>query len=180
MNVHDLRSVGPLALIVMGVSGSGKSTLATALADAIGCPFLEGDDFHSPQAIQKMHAGIPLNDDDRWPWLDRLGRAAAAAVADHGIAIASCSALKRAYRDRLRATIGVKTGFVLLDASREELARRMRNRRGHFMPPSLLTSQLDTLERPQSDEFALTLDASAPITASCEQIAAWLRPTAHD
>jgi gluconokinase len=179
MNVHELRSVGPLALIVMGVSGSGKSTLATALADAIGCPFLEGDEFHSPQSVQKMHSGIPLTDDDRWPWLDRLGRALAAAVADHGIAVASCSALKRAYRDRLRTTIAIKTGFVLLDASREELERRMSNRPGHFMPPSLLTSQLDTLERPQSDELALTLDASRPIPESCEQVAAWLRATAH-
>jgi len=174
MDVHDLRSVGPLALIVMGVSGSGKSTLAAALAGAIGCPFLEGDDFHSPQAIQRMHAGVPLTDDDRWPWLDRLGRAMAAAIADHGVAVASCSALRKIYRDRLRETIAVPVCFVLLDASRDELLRRLTNRAGHFMPPSLLTSQLDTLERPQADEFAITLDASRPTAESCEQIIARL------
>jgi gluconokinase len=180
MNVHDLRSVGPLALIVMGVTASGKSTLGAALAHAIGCPFLEGDEFHSPQSVEKMRAGIPLTDDDRWPWLDRLGGAIGAAVAEHRIAVASCSALKRAYRDRLRAAIAVPVYFVLPDASREELSRRLTNRPGHFMPASLLTSQLDTLERPQPDELAITLDASHPIAASCEQVVAWLRATAHD
>jgi gluconokinase len=175
MDVHDLRSGGPLALVVMGVSGSGKSTLAAALAHAIGCPFLEGDEFHSPQAIQRMRAGIPLTDDDRWPWLERLGRAMGAAVAEHRIAVASCSALKRAYRDRLRETIAVPVCFVLLDANREELSRRMTTRPGHFMPPSLLDSQLATLERPQADEFAMTIDASQPTATSCEQIMTRLR-----
>src|SRR5512138_1339879 len=143
MDVHDLRSVGPLALIVMGVSGSGKSTVAAALAGAIGWPFLEGDEFHSPESIERMKKGIPLTDDDRWPWLDRLGRALGATVASHGIAVASCSALKRAYRDRLRETIAVPVCFALLEASREELLHRLTGRSGHFMPPSLLTSQLD-------------------------------------
>jgi len=91
MDKQDLRSVGPLALIVMGVTASGKSTLGAALADALGCPFLEGDDFHSAQSVEKMRAGVPLTDDDRWPWLDRLGRALGTAIADHGIAVASCS-----------------------------------------------------------------------------------------
>jgi gluconokinase len=183
MNEHDLRSVGPLALIVMGVSGSGKSTLAAALAGAIGCPFLEGDEFHSPQSVRKMQAGIPLTDDDRWPWLDRLAHAIGTAVADHGIAVASCSALKKVYRDRLRRTSTAPVAFVLPDVSREELSRRMTSRPGHFMPASLLTSQLDTLERPRSDELAITIDGSQPPAASCEQIVAWLlhepRPTAR-
>jgi gluconokinase len=177
MEVHDLRSVGPLAVIVMGVSGSGKSTLAVALAEAIHCPFLEGDDFHSPQSVQKMHAGIPLTDDDRWPWLDRLGRAIGASAANDGIAVASCSALKRIYRDRLRASIAVPVHFVLLDPGRAELERRMATRKGHFMPSTLLTSQLETLERPQPDERALTLDGSASTAKACEQVIAWL--TAH-
>jgi gluconokinase len=180
MDAHDLRSVGPLAVIVMGVSGSGKSTLAAALAGAIGCPFLEGDEFHSPQAVQKMRAGTPLTDDDRWPWLDRLGRAISAGAASDGIAVASCSALKKVYRDRLRQSIAVPVHFVLLDPVRDELERRMIARAGHFMPSTLLRSQLDTLERPQPDERALALDGSDSIAASCEKVIAWLmRSTAH-
>jgi gluconokinase len=177
MQVHDLHSVGPLAVIVMGVSGSGKSTLAAALAGAIHCPFLEGDEFHSPEAVQKMRAGTPLTDDDRWPWLDRLGRAVGAAAASDGIAVASCSALKKIYRDRLRQSIGVPAHFVLLDPSRSELERRMTTRTGHFMPPTLLTSQLNTLERPEPEEHALTLDGSDSTAAACEKVIAWL--TAH-
>ena len=177
MDVHELRSVGPLAVIVMGVSGSGKSTLAAALASAIGCPYLEGDEFHSPESVRKMAAGTPLTDDDRWPWLDRLGRAIDASAAKNGIAVASCSALKKIYRDRLRASITVPVRFVLVDPSREELERRMAARKGHFMPSSLLTSQLDTLERPQPDEHALTLDGSSSSAAECERVIAWL--TAH-
>jgi gluconokinase len=178
--VHDnLRSVGPLALIVMGVSGSGKSTFGAALASAIDCPFLEGDEFHSPEAIAKMHAGIPLTDTDRWPWLDRLGREMGVTVASHGMAVASCSALKRVYRDRLRTVIPTPTRFVLLDAGRAELLRRLTARTRHYMPPSLLTSQLDTLERPQPDEPVLTLDATRPTATLCEEVIAWLRSTAH-
>ena len=178
--MHDyLRSVGPLAVIVMGVSGSGKSTFGAALAGAIDCPFLEGDEFHSPEAIAKMHAGIPLTDADRWPWLDRLGREIGATVASHGIAVASCSALKRAYRDRLRNVIPTPTRFVLMDADREELLRRLTARTRHYMPPTLLASQLDTLERPQPDEPVLTLDATRPTVMLCEQTLAWLRSTAH-
>jgi gluconokinase len=163
-----------MAIIVMGVAGSGKSTLGVALAGAINRPFLEGDEFHSPEAIRKMHAGIPLTDDDRWPWLDRLGRAIGAKVVSHGIAVASCSALKKVYRDRLRQTIPAPVGFVLMDADPGELLRRMTARAQHYMPPSLLTSQLDTLERPQPDELAITLDARSPIAALCEQTIAWL------
>ena len=179
MNVHDdLSSVGPMAVIVMGVSGSGKTTLAMALSSAIGCSFFEGDEFHSPEAVQRMRAGIPLTDEDRWPWLDRLGRAVGTAAANQGIAVASCSALKRIYRNRLRETISTPVGFILLEAGREELLLRMTRRPGHFMPPSLLTSQLDTLERPQSDESALVIDARLSTAASCEAILAWL-PTTH-
>ena len=177
MEVHDLRTLRPLSIIVMGVSGSGKSTLAQALADEVGCPFLEGDEFHSPASVQKMHAGTALTDDDRWPWLERLGRAIGTAVAEHGIAVASCSALKRIYRDRLRETIAIPTCFVLLEASRDELTRRMTHRAGHYMPVTLLDSQLATLEHPQSDELAITIDATLPVDAACKQIAAAL--TAH-
>lgn len=177
MEVHDLRSLRPLSIIVMGVSGSGKSTLAKALAAAVDCPFLEGDEFHSPESVQKMRAGTPLTDADRWPWLERLGHAIATAVAEHGIAVASCSALKRIYRDRLRATIAVPVCFVLLEASRDELTRRMTHRAGHYMPVTLLDSQLATLERPGADELAVTIDASLPVETACQQIADGL--TAH-
>jgi gluconokinase len=137
-----------MALIVMGVSGCGKSTLGTALAGVIGCPFFEGDDFHAAEAISRMRAGIPLTDGDRWPWLERLGLAIAGGLAEDGAVVASCSALKRSYRDRLRAVIPAPVGFVLLDAQAEELRNRMAARPGHYMPPSLLDSQLATLERP--------------------------------
>ncbi len=175
MDVHDeLDSVAPRAVIVMGVSGSGKSTLGAALAHTIHCPFLEGDDFHAPDAVARMRAGIPLTDEDRWPWLDRLGQAIAAEVANHRTAIASCSALKRSYRDRLRRAIPAPVGFVLLDAGPAELLRRLTHRAGHYMPPSLLTSQINTLERPQPDEWAVTLDACRPPEAACEQAVEWL------
>jgi gluconokinase len=171
----DLLSAGPLAVIVMGVSGSGKSTLGAALATAIGCPFLEGDSFHAPESVEKMRAGIPLTDDDRWPWLDRLGHAVGAAVAGSTTAVAACSALKKAYRDRLRKAIPAPVGFVLMDASREELLRRLTARTHHYMPASLLTSQLDTLERPGADEPAIAIDATRPVGTLCEQTLAWLR-----
>src|SRR6266702_2472793 len=131
---------GQQAIIVMGVAGSGKSTLGAALARALNCPFLEGDDFHAPEAVTRMRAGTPLTDDDRWPWLDRLGRAISAEVVSHGIVVAACSALRRAFRNRLQEVITARVGFVLLDADPEELLRRLTERKQHYMPPSLLAS----------------------------------------
>jgi gluconokinase len=101
----------------MGVSGSGKSTLGAVLAQALDCPFLDGDDFHDTAAIAKMSAGEPLTDDDRWPWLDRLGRAIGEPWRRTARAVAACSALRRSYRDRLRARHHRRPRFVLLDAS---------------------------------------------------------------
>ncbi len=118
-----------------------------------------------------------LTDDDRWPWLERLGRAIGSAATSDGISIASCSALKKIYRDRLRQSITVPVRFVLLDPGRGELERRMGARTGHFMPPALLTSQLNTLERPQPDERALILDGSDSTDSAVEKAVAWL--TAH-
>jgi gluconokinase len=146
----------------MGVSGCGKSTLGALLASALDCPFLEGDDFHDARSVAKMRAGRPLVDDDRWPWLDRLGAAIGEALATHGGAVAACSALKRGYRERLRAAIAAPTRFILLDAQPQELLRRLSQRAGHYMPASLLQSQLATLERPGADEAILVLDATAP------------------
>lgn len=158
----------------MGVSGSGKSTFGSALAQRLACPFLEGDAFHAPAAVAKMRAGQPLDDDDRWPWLDRLGRAISEVVDAGGLAVAACSALKRRYRERLAAAIGAPVQFVLLEASHDELLRRLSHRPGHYMPPSLLDSQLATLERPEADEPVFRLDTAASPERLCDLIETWL------
>jgi len=162
------------AIIIMGVSGSGKSTLAALLADRLACPFFEGDSFHSEASVAKMRAGQPLTDADRWPWLDRLGAAIGFAATGQGRTVAACSALRRAYRDRLRAAIAVPTAFVLLEAGRTELTRRLENRPGHYMPASLLDSQLATLERPEADELALALDGTLPPELLADRASDWL------
>jgi gluconokinase len=144
-------------VVVMGVSGSGKSTVGAALADALGIPFVDGDALHPAANVAKMAAGIPLDDADRAPWLDAIG-----ALLARGPVVVACSALKRAYRDRLRAA-APSLVLVFLDGSRELLADRMAARPGHFMPPALLDSQLATLERPALDEHALTADVAEPV-----------------
>jgi len=140
-----------IALVVMGVSGSGKSTVAAGIAGALGLHFIDGDSLHSAESVARMHAGMPLRDEDRWPWLARIGACLAdAARWPQGVAIA-CSALKRAYRDRIRnAAPGVR--FVFLDGPAELIGARMAGRTGHYMPSTLLASQLETLERPGVDE----------------------------
>lgn len=176
--MHDLlrsTATSPRAVIVMGVSGSGKSTLGSALAHVLDCGFLEGDQFHSPEAVARMASGIALTDEDRWPWLDRLGQAIGAKVAAEGIVVAACSALRRVYRERLRKAVGAPVSFVLMDADRDELMRRMTGRTGHYMPPSLLDSQLNTLERPDPDEGILALDSRQSVTSLCEQTLTWLQ-----
>lgn len=169
----------PPVIIVMGVSGCGKSTLGALLAEALDCPFLEGDAYHSADAVEKMRRGTPLTDEDRWPWLERLGQAIAAmrdaAGARDGGPVAACSALRRCYRDRLRATIGGPVRFVLLENSREALLARVGNRPGHYMPTSLLDSQLATLERPTPDEEAMILTTDRPADTLRDQVLAALR-----
>jgi gluconokinase len=164
----------------MGVSGSGKSTLGALLARELDCPFLEGDDFHDTHAVAKMRAGQPLVDEDRWPWLDRLGQAIGEALTSQGRVVAACSALRRGYRERLRQAIGAPTRFVLLDASRDELLRRLTDRSGHYMPASLLDSQLATLERPEPDEGVFRLDAGAAPEALCGITRTWLADSAME
>jgi len=145
----------------MGVSGSGKSTLGSALAERMGLEMIDGDDLHLPESVAKMRAGIALTDDDRWPWLDRIANLLAARSNPPGLVVA-CSALRRAYRDRIRQRAkGVR--FVFLDGSFELIRQRMTLRVGHYMQPDLLQSQFNTLERPQSDEtdvLALTIHRS--------------------
>jgi len=150
----------PCAIVVMGVSGSGKSTLSAQLGERLGCPVLEGDSYHSAENVAKMQAGHALTDADRWPWLDRLGAAIGDAARTGGVAVAACSALKRVYRERLETAAAMPLHFVLLDTGAAEIERRMESRAGHYMPSSLLASQIATLERPGPDERAITLDAS--------------------
>ena len=154
-----------IALVVMGVSGSGKSTVAAGIADELGLHFIDGDGLHSPENVARMQAGTPLRDADRWPWLDRIGRRLAdEAEWPRGVVIA-CSALRRAYRDRIRSgASGV--GFVFLDGPAELIRSRMAGRSGHYMPESLLASQFETLEPPGADEpDVLRLDIELPAAA---------------
>ena len=153
-------------IFVMGVSGSGKSTIARALAARFSIPFLDGDAFHSVDNRRKMAAGIALDDEDRWPWLDALGAAIAAEnSAGHGV-VAACSALKRAYRDRLRRAVGRPVSFLYLSIERDTLEQRVQSRQDHFMPVSLLDSQLETLEAPTSDETDVIAIASTDVDAT--------------
>lgn len=143
----------------MGVAGSGKTVVGTALAAALGVPFVEGDDYHPPANRAKMAAGIALDDEDRRGWLDALAaRIAEARGAGEGLVV-SCSALRRRYRDRLRDA-DAALRFVHLSGSRELIATRLAARRGHFMPPSMLDSQLATLETPDSAESVWVQDVS--------------------
>jgi len=161
-----------MRIIVMGVSGSGKSTVGAALAEELRLPFLEGDSLHPKSNIEKMSAGIPLTDEDRWPWLDQIG--ARLAQAPDGIII-SCSALKKTYRDRLRAAAGAQLAFIFLDGSLAVLREHMGHRTGHFMPLSMLDSQLATLEPPTGEPLVLRQDIAEPIDRIVEASAAWLR-----
>jgi len=140
-------------VVVMGVSGTGKTTVGLALAEALDVPFVEGDDLHPPANRAKMAAGIPLTDDDRAPWLERI-----AAELDRPVVVA-CSALKRSYRDTLRAAAPDLT-LVFLHGEATLLAGRIEGRTGHFMPSSLLQSQLATLEEPDPDEEAIPADVA--------------------
>jgi carbohydrate kinase (thermoresistant glucokinase family) len=152
-------------IILVGVSGSGKSTLGTAIAAEWGMAFFDGDEFQPPGNIQKMAAGIALQDDDRWPWLNALAAAVCAREPGSG-AIVACSALKRIYRDRLRTLIGDPLLFVWLHIPPQLLAERLKHRQGHFMPPTLLESQLEAFEPLGPDEPALELTADESTTAA--------------
>ncbi|WP_199194797.1 gluconokinase [Phyllobacterium phragmitis] len=161
-----------MRVIVMGVSGSGKSSVGAALAEKLGLPFLEGDTLHPRSNVEKMSAGTPLTDEDRWPWLDLIG--ARLAQAPDGIVI-SCSSLKKIYRDRLRQAAGSSLCFIFLDGSLADLREHMGHRTGHFMPLSMLDSQLATLEPPTGEPLVLRQDIAQPIDRIVEASAAWLR-----
>jgi gluconokinase len=147
----------------MGVSSSGKSTVGKALGRRLHVPFLDGDGYHPPTNKEKMRLGIPLTDEDRWPWLETLAHALRDAAKTKGSAIGACSALKRAYREYLTEKAGEPILFVFLDGAKEVIARRIANRAHEFMPASLLDSQFATLEAPAPDENVLRMSILDPV-----------------
>ena len=162
-------------LILMGVSGCGKSTVAAQLAGRLGWPFAEGDDMHPAENVAKMHAGHPLTDDDRWPWLGRIAAWIDEQVAAGRSAIVTCSALKRSYRDVLRRD---EVTFVYLHGEYDQIARRLAARQGHFMPPELLASQFADLEPPAPDEQAIRVDIGGSPVELADEIVGQLGLTA--
>jgi gluconokinase len=159
------------AVVVMGVASCGKTTIGEALAQHFNVGFTEGDRLHSTANVAKMSAGIPLTDDDRWPWLAQIG-ASLAGTEGH---IVSCSALKKSYREAIAAAAKRPIKFVHLHGSHKVLQQRIANRKGHFMPPSLLDSQLATLEIPGPDETAVTIDIDQTPDAILQAAIAFLK-----
>lgn len=159
-----------LRLVIMGVAGCGKSTVGAALSQSLGIPYRDGDDLHSREAVEKMRGGTPLTDEDRWPWLDRIGQA----LKHDAPLIIGCSALRRAYRDRIRSGAGGPVIFVHLVGDRDLIASRMALRSGHYMPLSLLDSQFATLEWPGPDE-AIEAAITQPIDAIVEKVLSHLQ-----
>ena len=153
------------SILVMGVSGSGKSTVGAALAQRLRVPFADADDFHPQANIAKMSAGEPLNDEDRYPWLDAIGEWLDGRCTDGGVM--SCSALKRKYRDQLRRGCS-EVLFLHLTGTPEVIGRRQASRPGHFMPASLLASQFETLEPLEPDERGVVIDVDQDIDAIVE------------
>jgi gluconokinase len=174
--VSDELRKPPCALVVMGVSGSGKTTVASKLAERLHWTFEDGDRFHPKSNVEKMSAGHPLTDEDRWPWLnaiaDEIGRVCRAG--EH--AVIACSALKRTYRDvLLRGRDDVRT--VFLNGTQQLIAHRLALRKDHFMPPGLLDSQFGTLEPPGLDENAIDVSIDAPVDAIVDDIVGKLQAT---
>jgi gluconokinase len=171
----QLRSDRPLALIVMGVSGSGKTTVGIALAKSQGADFIDGDDLHSAQARAKMTAGIALTDEDRAPWLDRIGAGLADSDAHPQGLIIACSALRRRYRDHLRDIVGPSLRFLFLNGDKALMRERVASRQGHYMPASLIDSQFAALESPEGEAGVVTLAADADLAGELPAVVERLR-----
>lgn len=163
----------PVVLVIMGVSGAGKSTAGENLAAEFGWPFRDADSFHPPENVRKMSAGIPLDDDDRWPWLAAIAAWIDERRANGQHGIVTCSALKRRYRDRLLAGRD-DVRLVYLSGDIELIADRMGRRKNHFMPPALLESQFAALEEPAEDENPLIVSIHTTPRRVAEQILAQL------
>ena len=161
-----------MIVIVFGVSGAGKTTIGKLLAEQLGWRFYEGDDFHPRANIEKMRSGRPLTDEDRWPCLERLREQITRSLTAKENAVLACSALKRAYRDRLHVSDDVK--FVFLRGNYALIEKQLRQRRGHFMNPALLKSQFADLEEPESDEDAVTIELGRTPEELVEEIKARL------
>ena len=157
------------AIIVMGVSGCGKSSVGELLADKLGLTFMEGDSLHPEANVEKMGRGVPLTDEDRWPWLEKIGGIIAETTARGEGIVVSCSALKQVYRERLRQSAGGDLAFVYLSGSRELLTERMGARTGHFMPLSLLETQIATLEVPTGEPGVVTVDIDKSVEAIVDE-----------
>ena len=147
--------------VVMGVSGAGKTLIGKQLADALTLSFYDGDDFHPVENVRKMESGQPLNDEDRWPWLDELARNMDEWQQDDGGAVLACSALKKSYRNHLRSSSNSTLIFIYLKGSKELIAQRLKKREGHYMPADLLDSQFEALEEPRArDVITVSVDQS--------------------
>jgi gluconokinase len=160
----------PQAILVFGVSGVGKTTIGRMLAERLGWAFLDADDLHPPANVEKMRSGVALDDADRWPWLDAVGRRIDAEATDGRASVIACSALKRAYRDRLR-TGRPQLRIVYLAGSQALIAARLEHRSGHYWPASLLPTQFAALEPPGADEDAVVVDVGPPADVLVEAIA---------
>lgn len=147
----------------MGVSGCGKSTIGSSLGLTLNVPFLDGDHYHTPEAVEKMRSGQPLTDDDRWPWFARLTKEMKLAADQRGKSVTACSALKRAYRDYLVEQAGEPIAFIHLSGTKETIAERQADRPGHYMPAALLDSQFAALEVPKTPENVLSVSIAQPV-----------------
>ena len=165
-----------MRIVVMGVSGSGKTTVGRLLAKTLGLVFQDGDDLHPPDNIARMAAGVPLTDADRRDWLAAIARHLSAAGGRRGGLVVACSALKRAYREQLRAA-APDLQIVFLHADTALLADRLASRRDHYMPASMLPSQLAALEPPGPEERAIAVDVAAPAPDIVEAVCRQLRRT---
>ncbi|WP_395341157.1 gluconokinase [Ningiella sp. W23] len=175
MNDHDqndVKTIKPLRVLVMGVSGSGKSTIASNLAKSLDGSYIDGDDLHPQENIQKMSQGEALNDEDRKPWLKQIAKKFARAKRENKTLVVACSALKRAYRDQLREG-ETNLYTIFLDNDFDTLEKRM-SQRAHFMPTALLKSQFETLERPIKEPRTLSISNGQPVEDVICKIVAWL------
>ncbi len=163
-----------MILMVAGASGSGKTTVGPMLAGRLNWLFADADDFHPAANIEKMHAGVPLTDEDRWPWLQAIAAWMDARIAVGESAVVACSALRRSYRDLLLAGRPAAR-LVFLSVDRERLRKRLAARHGHFFPQQLLDSQLATVELPGPDERAIVLTPADGPAQTVEEIVSWLR-----
>jgi gluconokinase len=157
--------------IVMGVSGCGKTSVGEGLSRSTSIRFIDGDALHPQANVDKMSAGNPLTDQDRWPWLEAIGREFAKS---HEPLIIGCSALKRSYRDRIRHHAGAMVTFIHLTGTREVIGKRMQARKDHFMPPALLDSQFAALEPPTADEDSISIDIDQPLEVIIARAAEYL------